>query len=237
MSRRCDEDVGGARANGSVQPLHRCQAPSRIRAASHPRHSDCPWSRNCDVGGSYAPEMTAEIRVGTCSWADEALTKAFYPQGLPAAERLAWYAEHFDTVEVDSTYYRLPVEDMVRRWAERTPDAFVMHVKAFGVMTRHPVKARPAAARPARGGAGRRPRPRRAALARVPRRDLPPLPRGARAAARRRQARRDPAPVPALRRAPRVVVRLPRVRREPARRRRPDGRVPAPLLVRGRSAG
>ena len=85
--------------------------------------------------------MTAEIRVGTCSWADEALTKAFYPPGLPAGERLAWYAEHFDTVEVDSTYYRLPAEDMVRRWAERTPDDFVMHVKAFGVMTRHPVKA------------------------------------------------------------------------------------------------
>jgi len=90
---------------------------------------------------SYAPEVTAEIRVGTCSWADEALAKAFYPPGLPGGERLAWYAEHFDTVEVDSTYYRLPAEDMVRRWAERTPDDFVMHVKAFGVMTRHPVKA------------------------------------------------------------------------------------------------
>jgi uncharacterized protein YecE (DUF72 family) len=43
-------------------------------------------------------------------------------------------------VEVDSTYYRLPDEPMVERWAERTPDGFVMHVKAFGLMTRHPVK-------------------------------------------------------------------------------------------------
>jgi uncharacterized protein YecE (DUF72 family) len=42
---------------------------------------------------------------------------------------------------VDSTYYRLPDESMVTRWAERTPDGFVMHVKAFAVMTRHPVKA------------------------------------------------------------------------------------------------
>jgi uncharacterized protein YecE (DUF72 family) len=41
---------------------------------------------------------------------------------------------------VDSTYYRLPAEEMVQRWAERTPDDFVMHVKAFGLMTRHPVK-------------------------------------------------------------------------------------------------
>jgi uncharacterized protein YecE (DUF72 family) len=82
----------------------------------------------------------AEIRIGTCSWADEALSKHWYPKGLPAGERLAYYAKDFDTVEVDSTYYRLPGEEMVQRWAERTPDDFVMHVKAFGLMTRHPVK-------------------------------------------------------------------------------------------------
>jgi uncharacterized protein YecE (DUF72 family) len=80
------------------------------------------------------------MRIGTCSWADEALSKHWYPKGLPAGERLAHYAQHFDTVEVDSTYYRLPAEEMVQRWAERTPDDFVMHVKAFGLMTRHPVK-------------------------------------------------------------------------------------------------
>src|SRR5262245_44338309 len=84
--------------------------------------------------------MAVPVRVGTCSWADEALSKYWYPRGTPAGERLAYYAEHFDTVEVDSTYYRLPAEEMVARWAERTPDGFVMHVKAFGVMTRHPVK-------------------------------------------------------------------------------------------------
>jgi uncharacterized protein YecE (DUF72 family) len=82
----------------------------------------------------------AEIRIGTCSWADEALSKHWYPPGMKPGERLAYYAEHFDTVEVDSTYYRLPDEAMVQRWAERTPDDFVMHIKAFGLMTRHPVK-------------------------------------------------------------------------------------------------
>jgi uncharacterized protein YecE (DUF72 family) len=82
----------------------------------------------------------AEVRIGTCSWADDALSKHWYPKGVPAGERLAYYAQHFDTVEVDSTYYRLPAEPMVQRWAERTPDDFVMHVKAFGLMTRHPVK-------------------------------------------------------------------------------------------------
>ncbi|HET8895499.1 MAG TPA: DUF72 domain-containing protein [Gaiellaceae bacterium] len=82
-----------------------------------------------------------DVRVGTCSWADEALSKYFYPPKLPAKERLAWYAQSFDTVEVDSTYYRLPAESMVEGWAERTPPGFTMHVKAFGLMTRHPVKA------------------------------------------------------------------------------------------------
>ncbi|HEU5476215.1 MAG TPA: DUF72 domain-containing protein [Gaiellaceae bacterium] len=85
--------------------------------------------------------MAATIRIGTCSWADEALSKWFYPPKLPAKERLAWYAEHFDTVEVDSTFYRLPSESVVQGWAERTPDGFTMHIKAFGLMTRHPVKA------------------------------------------------------------------------------------------------
>jgi uncharacterized protein YecE (DUF72 family) len=80
------------------------------------------------------------IRIGTCSFADEALSKYFYPPKLPAKERLAYYADHFDTVEIDSTYYRLPSESMVQGWAERTPEGFTMHVKAFGLMTRHPVK-------------------------------------------------------------------------------------------------
>ena len=72
--------------------------------------------------------MSAPIRVGTCSWADESLSKYWYPSGLKPGERLPYYAERFDTVEVDSTYYRLPDETMVSRWAERTPDGFVMHV-------------------------------------------------------------------------------------------------------------
>jgi uncharacterized protein YecE (DUF72 family) len=85
--------------------------------------------------------MAAAIRIGTCSWADDSLTKFFYPPQVKGAEeRLRYYAERFDTVEANSTYYRLPEREMVEKWAERTPDGFVMHVKAFGVMTRHPVK-------------------------------------------------------------------------------------------------
>ncbi len=81
------------------------------------------------------------IRVGVCSWADETLTKFWYPKGITKGEdRLRYYAERFDVVEANSTYYRLPEPTLVENWAARTPEAFTMHVKAFGVMTRHPVK-------------------------------------------------------------------------------------------------
>lgn len=81
------------------------------------------------------------VRVGTCSWADESLLKFWYPPEIKSAEaRLRHYAEHFSTVEVDSTYYRLPDESTVARWAERTPEDFTFHIKAFGLITRHPVR-------------------------------------------------------------------------------------------------
>ena len=84
--------------------------------------------------------MPAAIRIGTCSWADDALSKHWYPPDVSARERLDFYAQHFSTVEVDSTFYRVPTTSMVQGWADRTPAGFVMHVKAFGLMTRHPVK-------------------------------------------------------------------------------------------------
>jgi uncharacterized protein YecE (DUF72 family) len=77
------------------------------------------------------------IRVGTCSWADDSFVKAYYPRGV---DRLRYYAERFDVVEANSTYYRLPDAALVAQWADKLPDGFVMHVKAFGLMTRHPVK-------------------------------------------------------------------------------------------------
>jgi len=84
----------------------------------------------------------ATARVGTCSFADEALTSAWYPRGIrTGAARLAYYAERFDTVEIDSTFYALPTAERAAAWAERTPPGFVFHVKAFAVMTRHPVRA------------------------------------------------------------------------------------------------
>ena len=80
------------------------------------------------------------VRIGTCSFADEALVKHWYPRGLAPKDRLRYYAERFNTVEIDSTYYRLPGAGMSAGWAERTPPGFLFHIKAFALMTRHPLR-------------------------------------------------------------------------------------------------
>lgn len=78
------------------------------------------------------------IRLGTCSWADAGLLARWYPPSVKTATaRLAHYAERFDTVEVDSPFYRLPTPETTARWAERTPAGFTFHVKASGEMTGH----------------------------------------------------------------------------------------------------
>jgi uncharacterized protein YecE (DUF72 family) len=82
--------------------------------------------------------VTATVRLGTCSFADEGLLKAWYPRGVSTPKaRLAYYAERFDTVEVDSPYYHLPDPAVTGRWAQRTPPEFVFHVKAHASMTHH----------------------------------------------------------------------------------------------------
>ncbi|MBC7293999.1 MAG: DUF72 domain-containing protein, partial [Thermoleophilia bacterium] len=95
--------------------------------------------------------MRGDIRVGTCSWTDPTMVRAWYPPAVrTAADRLRYYARHFDTVEVDSTFYALPSINNARLWAERTPPGFTFHVKAFAMLTRHGVKPEqlPAALRP-----------------------------------------------------------------------------------------
>jgi uncharacterized protein YecE (DUF72 family) len=68
--------------------------------------------------------------------------KTWYPSSVRSSEaRLHHYADRFDTVELNSSYYALPNPDAAAAWARRTPDGFIFHVKAFGMMTRHPVKA------------------------------------------------------------------------------------------------
>lgn len=88
--------------------------------------------------------MLPEYRIGTASWTDPTLLKAgFYPSKAKTAEaRLRFYAERFDTVEVDSSYYALPNERNAALWAERTPDDFLFNIKAFALLTQHAAATR-----------------------------------------------------------------------------------------------
>src|SRR4029077_519845 len=81
------------------------------------------------------------IRIGTSSWADPEFVRDWYPPKLPAAARLSWYAEHFDYVEVNSTFYAVPVKKVVNRWDFETPSNFLFDIKLHGLLSRHAVKA------------------------------------------------------------------------------------------------
>ncbi len=81
--------------------------------------------------------------MGTSSWTDPTLVKEsdFYPPGTSSAEaRLRFYTTQFPLVEVDSTYYFPPSERNAVLWIERTPPEFTFNVKAYGLLTGHPVK-------------------------------------------------------------------------------------------------
>ncbi|MET8231526.1 DUF72 domain-containing protein [Micromonospora sp. NPDC005298] len=105
------------------------------------------------------------IKVGTSSWADQSLLRSgWYPRSAntPAA-RLAFYAGRFPLVEVDTSYYAVPVPETTQGWVDATPEDFTFDVKAFRLFTGHPtpVAALPRDLRPATGPS------------RVRRRDLP----------------------------------------------------------------
>lgn len=80
--------------------------------------------------------MTGRIFVGTSGWnyrhwGDD----LFYPRALSQNEWLAFYAGHFGTVELNSTFYRLPSPEIFARWAETVPSRFVFAVKANRFIT------------------------------------------------------------------------------------------------------
>src|SRR5215213_5787683 len=81
--------------------------------------------------------MGGMIHVGTSSWADPGFVEEWYPPGLAANERLPYYAERFDAVEVNSTFYAVPPAEQVARWAEMTPDGFTFDVKLHRLLSRH----------------------------------------------------------------------------------------------------
>jgi uncharacterized protein YecE (DUF72 family) len=71
-----------------------------------------------------------ELLVGTCGWSYPDWVGPFYPPGTASEDMLARYAEVFDTVEVNSSFYAVPPRERTRRWDRITPEDFDFAVKA-----------------------------------------------------------------------------------------------------------
>jgi uncharacterized protein YecE (DUF72 family) len=81
--------------------------------------------------------MPGRILVGTSSWADPGFIKEWYPPKLASRERLPWYAERFQAVELNSSFYAVPDRSTVHKWVDDTPDEFVFDVKVHRALSRH----------------------------------------------------------------------------------------------------
>ena len=86
--------------------------------------------------------MSGEILVGTASWSDPGFVEHWYPKKMPAGDRLGWYAQHFELVEVNSTFYSVPELRMVERWCAATPNQFTFDVKLHQLFSFHSTPAK-----------------------------------------------------------------------------------------------
>jgi uncharacterized protein YecE (DUF72 family) len=73
--------------------------------------------------------VSGNPHVGTMGWSFSFWKPNFYPQDLPSKDFLSYYAKHLDTVEVDSTFYRIPRRQTVTEWKQQTPDGFLFSLK------------------------------------------------------------------------------------------------------------
>jgi uncharacterized protein YecE (DUF72 family) len=92
--------------------------------------------------GFSGKTQTGKILVGTASWSDPGFVERWYPKKMPAGERLQWYAQHFEMVEVNSTFYSVPEPRMVERWCAATPDDFTFDVKLHQLFSFHSTPAK-----------------------------------------------------------------------------------------------
>ena len=79
------------------------------------------------------------VRVGTCGWSYKEWSGVFYPRGLRPGEYLAYLAERYPVVEVDSTFYHSPARKTVEGWRDRTPPGFGFSLKVPQVITHEKV--------------------------------------------------------------------------------------------------
>ena len=80
-------------------------------------------------------ESGFQLRIGTSGWHYKHWLGNFYPARLPSTKMLSWYADHFDTVEINNTFYRLPAEDSLFNWRNTVPSNFLFTAKASRFIT------------------------------------------------------------------------------------------------------
>ena len=73
--------------------------------------------------------------VGTSGWSYDHWKGIFYPSKLPKKSFLEFYSEHFNTVEINQTFYGLPDRKTIRNWYNSVPKNFVFSVKASRYIT------------------------------------------------------------------------------------------------------
>ena len=83
----------------------------------------------------------SSIFLGTSAFTAAGWPGTFYPAGMKPKDYLSFYAEHFDTVEVDSTFYACPSIQTVNNWALKTPEEFIFSVKVPQVITHEKILA------------------------------------------------------------------------------------------------
>ena len=79
--------------------------------------------------------MPGKWRIGTSGWSYKHWKEIFYPSEVPVSQWLRYYGDHFSTVEVNATFYRLPKPETFRNWYQKTPDDFLWAVKASKYIT------------------------------------------------------------------------------------------------------
>ncbi len=77
----------------------------------------------------------ATVHIGTSGWHYPHWRGNFYPENLPASRMLEFYTRHFDTVELNNTFYRLPTPAAVAGWREGTPPRFCFAAKGSRFLT------------------------------------------------------------------------------------------------------
>lgn len=89
------------------------------------------------MGKNLEKKEKSLLLIGTSGWSYKHWVERFYPKDLKPKDLLSFYAQHFPTVEINATFYRLPFEAMVKGWYKKTPDDFLFALKVSRVITHY----------------------------------------------------------------------------------------------------